>query len=102
MGKVSPQDFDEMAARLRARALGIMTQLDAGAKVYRELIEKELAARTGKAVTAADRPPARAVETPDPKVGPTSAGSPLCACGTANDSDARFCKSCGAKLQVAS
>ena len=30
MGKVSPQDFEEMAGRLRARALGIMKQLDAG------------------------------------------------------------------------
>jgi hypothetical protein len=85
MGKVSPQDFDEMAARLRARALGIMTQLDAGAKVYRELIEKELAARAGNK--------------PAPVVAPTSG---KCACGTVNDADARFCKSCGAKLQVAS
>jgi hypothetical protein len=103
MGKVSPQDFEEMADRLRARALGIMKQLDAGARVYRELIEKELAARTGKGVPAA----ARIVETPDLKVGPTgdgpTRGEPmLCSCGTANDLDARFCKSCGAKLQVGS
>jgi hypothetical protein len=91
MGKVSPQDFEEMAARLRARALGIMTQLDAGARVYRELIEKELAARTGS------RPVVEAPVTrgPDLQVGHQ------CACGTANDRDARFCKSCGAKLQVA-
>jgi hypothetical protein len=89
MGKVSPQDFDEMAGRLRARALGIMKQLDAGSTAYRDLIEKELAARIGK---------------PDLKVGPTG-GGPVgsrgqCACGTANDSDARFCKSCGAKLEL--
>lgn len=87
MGKVSPQDFDQMAERLRARALGIMTQLDAGARVYRDLIEKELAARTGKAVL------------PDVKVRPTRDG--LCACGTVNDADARFCKSCGVKLGAA-
>ena len=31
MGKLSTQDFEEMAGRLRARALGIMKQLDAGA-----------------------------------------------------------------------
>ena len=90
MGKVSPQDFDEMAGRLRARALGIMKQLDAGSTAYRDLIEKELAARIGGK--------------PDLKVGPTG-GGPVgargqCACGTANDSDARFCKSCGTKLQV--
>jgi hypothetical protein len=118
MGKVSPQDFDEMAGRLRARALGIMAQLEAGPTGYRELIEKELAARIGKPVM------------PDLKVGPTgggptgggptgggptgggptgggpTGGGPTgarasCACGTTNDPDARFCKSCGAKLGAA-
>jgi hypothetical protein len=88
MGKVSTQDFDEMAGRLRARALGIMKQLDAGSSAYRALIEKELAARMGsKGGKVAS----------DVKVG---ASDPLglCACGVANDSDARFCKSCGTKL----
>src|SRR4051812_43444612 len=45
MGKVSGPDFDEMADRLRARAIGIMKQLDAGPSVYRQQVEKELAAR---------------------------------------------------------
>src|SRR3954471_10941291 len=85
MGKVSPQDFDDMAGRLRARALGIMKQLDAGSAAYRELIEKELAARMAKM-------PVRTATAPGP------AG---CPCGTANDADARFCKSCGAKLEAA-
>ncbi len=90
MGKVSPQDFDEMAGRLRARALGIMKQLDAGASAYRALIEKELAARIG------------GTSKPDLKIG-RAASRPVgeCACGTANDVDARFCKSCGAKLRAA-
>lgn len=91
MGKVSPQDFDEMAGRLRARAVGIMKQLDAGAAVYRALIEKELAARVGKAPAA--------VAAPIPPVAKAEAGK--CACGTMNDADARFCKSCGAKLEAA-
>jgi hypothetical protein len=97
MGKVSPQDFEEMAGRLRARAVGIMKQLDAGAAVYRTLIEKELAARMGtKPVSAL----------PDLAVGPTANVAPtrtpgLCTCGITNDSDARFCKACGAKLVVA-
>jgi hypothetical protein len=86
MGKVSAQDFDEMAARLRSRAMGIMTQLDAGARVYRDLIEKELAARAGN----------------NPAPAPVAPASGTCACGTVNDVDARFCKSCGAKLQAAS
>jgi hypothetical protein len=85
MGKVSPQDFDVMAGRLRARALGIMRRLEAGSSAYRDVIEKELAQRVGRPVT----PPAAA------------AAAGTCACGTANDRDARFCKACGAKLRAA-
>jgi hypothetical protein len=81
MGKVSPQDFDEMAGRLRARAVGIMKQLDAGTSAYRVIIEKELAARIGQKPAGASQ-----------AVG-------VCACGTRNDPDARFCKSCGTKLE---
>jgi hypothetical protein len=93
MGKVSPQDFEEMAGRLRARAVGIMKQLDAGSAAYRTLIEKELAARVGKSY----QPAAPASPIPAEPTRPTG----LCACGITNDSDARFCKACGAKLGVA-
>jgi hypothetical protein len=87
MGKLSDQDFEEMSGRLRARALGIMKQLDAGSSAYRALIEKELAARLGKGAAASQ-----------PKAVTRPAG--LCVCGTQNDADARFCKSCGAKLEL--
>ncbi|HTL46154.1 MAG TPA: zinc ribbon domain-containing protein [Vicinamibacterales bacterium] len=80
MGKLSNDDFAEMSRRLRTRAVGIMKQLDEGAD-YRPIIERELAARTAKAA------PRRA------------AG--MCACGTRNDADARFCKSCGSRLGAA-
>jgi hypothetical protein len=89
MGKVSPQDFDDMAARLRARALGIMKQLDAGTTAYREMIEKELAQRV------ASRP------APAPAAPAVTAPAPACVCGTRNDRDARFCKSCGTRLVAA-
>ena len=89
MGKVSTQDFEDMAARLRARALGIMRQLDAGSPAYRALIEKELAQRVGKA----------AVDLP--RGGDLPRGSLTCTCGTRNDADARFCKTCGSKLVAA-
>src|SRR5262245_57167689 len=64
MGKLSPQDFDQMAGRLRTRAMGIMKQLEAGADVYRQAIEKELATRLG----TADKPdlPASAKATAGP------------------------------------
>ena len=45
MGKVSEPDYQEMTGRLRARAVRLMKQLDQGASVYRDLIEKELSAR---------------------------------------------------------
>ena len=92
MGKVSAQDFDDMAARLRSRALGVMRQLDAGSHAYRALIEQELAQRVGK--VTADRPPEGGSH--------LASGSGLtCSCGTINDTDARFCKGCGAKLVAA-
>jgi hypothetical protein len=84
MGKLSQQDFEQMAGRLRARAMGIMTQLDAGTTNYRAQVEKDLAARLGR------KPAAAAPVQPRP-----------CVCGVSNDSDARFCKSCGSKLVTA-
>jgi hypothetical protein len=46
MKRLSEEDFAEMGGRLRARAAGLMRQLDAGAG-YREQIEKDLAKRMG-------------------------------------------------------
>ncbi len=80
MGKVSEDDFREMAGRLRSRASRLIRQLDAGAG-YRAQIEQDLAKRLGTEPPSA--PPARRV----------------CAhCQTANEPDARFCKGCGTKL----
>jgi hypothetical protein len=77
MGKLSQQDFDQMAGRLRARAMGIMKQLEAGVS----------------------EPPAPS-STRDLKVSAPS-GPVACRCGTSNDRDARFCKACGKKLVIA-
>ncbi|MFA5907414.1 MAG: zinc ribbon domain-containing protein [Vicinamibacterales bacterium] len=86
MGKMSQADFDEMGGRLRLRALGLMRQLDAGGG-YREQIAREVAERL-----------ADAHEAPAAPVAPEAPVAPVCHCGTANDPDARFCKSCGDKL----
>ena len=93
MKKVSAKDFDEMAGRLRARAMSLMRQLDADAG-YRELIEREVQARlaTGKTL-GRDRQAAP----PPAAVAPSSAPA-VCGCGTSNDADAAFCKRCGLKL----
>jgi hypothetical protein len=87
MRKVSEKDFAEMSARLRARAAGLMRQLDAGVS-YRQQIELEVAKRIGTGGGASTQDPLYAA---------------VCAaCTTPNESDARFCKSCGAKLEAAS
>jgi hypothetical protein len=90
MGKVSAADFDEMAGRLRARAISLMKQLDAGSAAYRELIESELQARVG---TRGSSPPPRV-----PASASGQATGSACECGTVNDPDAAFCKRCGSRL----
>ncbi len=96
MGKVAPKDFDEMAGRLRARALTLMKQLDEGGGAgYRELIERELRARLSKGSTVAPGSPG--------STGPAgeAAAGGCGQCGTVNDPDAAFCKRCGARLHEA-
>ncbi len=108
MGRLSDEDWNEMSGRLRARAAGLMRQLDAGAG-YRDQIERALAKRLGASEgarlkgsrsddkrrsdegneTRADRNERSA----------SLSGERVCsACATANDTDAKFCKGCGAKL----
>ena len=72
-----------MSGRLRQRAARLMQQLDAGAG-YRDRIERDLAKRLGE--KPAD-------------VQARAAVNQSCAkCSTVNDTDAKFCKACGAKL----
>jgi hypothetical protein len=76
MGKVSEADFADISSRLRARALALMADLDR--------------APVPRAATRPSAPPA---------VPPAAANTRSCAaCGTVNDTDARFCKNCGSGL----
>ena len=79
MRKISDKDFAEMSARLRARAAGLIRQLDTG-NTYRDQIEKEINRRI------------RDVSVPKARV--------CVSCGIENDRDARFCKSCGRRLEA--
>jgi hypothetical protein len=89
MGKIAKADFDEMSGRLRARALGLMRQLDEGGG-YREQIAKEVEQRLNRSEgDGFSRRPATAEAV---------ALRTSCECGTENDADAKFCKNCGAKL----
>jgi hypothetical protein len=80
MGKVAEPDFDEMAGRLRQRAVGLMQQIEAGEAGLRERISRDVAALR------------------QPKASRKTAARRCATCETANDADARFCKSCGAAL----
>jgi len=82
MGKISDEDFEEMSQRLRARASRLIKQLDAAAG-YRSQIERDLAKRLGDSGKAS---------------GDAAAATRCAKCATANDPDARFCKSCGERL----
>jgi len=122
MGKVSDKDFADMGARLRARAAGLIRQLDAGTS-YRQAIEAEIEKRVGaptvkvaadastssgsadsdaraaKARPAAEQvaPSTAALEQKDQKA--EEKRTKLClSCCTPNDPDARFCKGCGYQL----
>jgi hypothetical protein len=107
MGKLSEKDFEEMSGRLRARALSLMKELDAGGSGYRELIERELNARVGSVRLKPDATGSvRADADENPVTGSvrlqpdqdTVGATPTCTCGTANDQDAVFCKRCGTRL----
>jgi hypothetical protein len=85
MRKIAEVDYKEMVERYRARALRLISELEAGDN-FRPLIERELRDR----VAASEAAPAQAAPQ---KV---NAGCP--SCGAQNDDDAQFCKKCGGKL----
>jgi hypothetical protein len=91
MGKLSDGDWHDMSGRLRARAAGLIRQLDAGAG-YREQIERDLAKKLAN-VRGAEAG-SRAADSS----GARAAGNFCTQCGTNNEGDARFCKNCGTKL----
>jgi hypothetical protein len=112
MRKVSEGDYAEMGGRLRARAVRLIRQLDAGSASYRDLIERELNARLGVPDSGAGNGRANATglkpgdatgvaaAAPGGPPGFSQAASSCAACAAVNDADARFCKACGAKLGV--
>jgi hypothetical protein len=112
MGRLSDEDWKEMSGRLRVRAARLIRQLDAGVG-YRAQIERELAKRLGdsaarlKPARSEDEdPPARLTPSryengADARSAKASAERRCAACDTENDTDARFCKSCGKALGAA-
>jgi hypothetical protein len=98
MGRLSDEDWNEMSGRLRSRVARLMRQLDAGAG-YRDQIEKDLAKRIeGDARRAPSR--AEPTSSEDEQSAMASAERVCASCDTVNDTDAKFCKQCGAALAV--
>jgi hypothetical protein len=102
MGKLDEQDYEQMSARLRSRAVRLMQQLDNTTSGYREIIERELAARLVKAgslpLAAQDIAQDGVAQDFSPAPVAASATGVCASCATVNDDDAKFCKSCGSKL----
>lgn len=97
MKKVSDADFQEMTARLRNRAAGIIRQLEAG-DGYREEIERELRSRLARTPMPAVPAEPATTDAPSTSEERLAAGVTCATCETINESDARFCKACGQKI----
>jgi hypothetical protein len=97
MRKIAERDYREMVERYRNRAMRLISELDAGGD-YRGLIEKELKLRLD--LPEAVSPPTTKAEPPASKApSPAPSARPICgSCKTENDTDAKFCKSCGGKI----
>ena len=91
MGKVSESDFAEMDDRLRRRAIGLMRQIDAGETDYRQMVLRDVEARLAKKKASSPLMETEVVEEVDLR---------CFTCDVVNESDAKFCKSCGKKLEV--
>ncbi len=107
MRKIAERDYREMIERYRARAMRLIGEIEAGDD-YRVLIERELAMRIKLAPEKAAGPATAGAPAPEPPAAPSPSASPLPAprpsctsCGTLNDTDAQFCKKCGARLSSA-
>ena len=100
MRKIAERDYREMVDRYRNRAMRLISEIDAGGD-FRGLIEKELKLRLDLPVAGGS--PAGSTAASAAMTASATATSPparltCAACKTDNDSDAKFCKSCGGKL----
>lgn len=110
MGKLSQQDFDAVIGTYRLRAIEVMRSLDGGElhPELRRLLAERDQAEAAAAAPAEPAAPTAPSEPAAPPVTPTAASLPpsnldktsrICpTCTAHNDSDARFCKACGAQL----
>jgi hypothetical protein len=87
VGKIADADYEELVVRYRAEAKRLLRAVDEDLAPLREKAAAYVAEQLGN-----EPPPKRSKP-------PKRADDPVCpTCQTANDTDAAFCKKCGAKL----
>jgi hypothetical protein len=97
MGKLSTGDFEAVIATYRLRAIEVMRALEGGASLHPELAK--LLAERGQPGQA-DGAVTGVAPTLQAPLGALDETTRLCnVCGRTNDSDARFCKHCGAGIK---
>jgi hypothetical protein len=99
MRKIADADYRDMIGRYRARAMRLISELEAGDN-YKQLIERELKDRLHALAESGAAAPAvlPAAKAPEAVVEKTVSAVACPKCATANDDDAQFCKSCGVRL----
>jgi hypothetical protein len=98
LGKISDADLERLDAQYRLRARSVLAELDAQIAPYRDKARALLGvSEAGESVATAEvelAPEPRSEPAPEP----AAAVAECAGCSTANDTDAVFCKKCGARL----
>jgi hypothetical protein len=82
VGKLDDKDFASLDAEYRSRAKDVIREMDAELEPYREKAEALVRGHLDKQARSAEKTKRNA----------------CASCDTVNDTDATFCKACGAKL----
>jgi hypothetical protein len=98
-GKLSNDDFVQLNAQYRSRAVEVLRELDALLAPHRAAAKSLIAtAASGGDVATLDSPEAPAADSGKDEVSAAAAIVVCPSCQTANDRDALFCKKCGARM----
>ena len=96
LGKISDADLERLDAQYRVRARAVLGELDAQIDPYRAKARALLGISDDGSVAPAE--PAAAAPEPVSEPSSDAATSTCAGCSTPNDTDAVFCKKCGARL----
>jgi hypothetical protein len=108
VGKISEEDYADLSARYRVEAKALLQSLETGLSPIRKTVEKRLnerlkaegiAEKRGNPDPAPEKRSEDASDAPNDDAAASASSAGECSkCGTANDTDAVFCKRCGLRL----